>query len=220
MGDTSGLQFIPMPVKYFLLAEKFANSLMCVGFKLLSTNQHSKFRQELVEMIPGLRRFAYGLTGSTSDGDDLVQATLERAINREHQLLEDKSLYGWVFSILRSTWKNELRSRMIRRGNGSVNVDLLPDESDLASQEKLQLKQNLHDRVMALPEDFRSALLLIDVVGFSYTEAAEVLNIPKGTLMSRLARARTKLIDTETNQSNPANDPHKVSHSIEKEVQR
>jgi len=193
---------------------------MRVGFQLLLTSHDSKFRQELVGMIPRLRRFAYGLTGSTSDGDDLVQTTLERAINREHQLLDDKSLYGWVFSILRSTWKNELRSRNLRRGNGSVNVDSLSDESDSACQEKLQLKQNLHDRVMALPEDFRSALLLIDVVGFSYTEAAEVLNIPKGTLMSRLARARNKLINDETLVSTPANDPHKVSQSIEQEVHK
>jgi len=73
---------------------------------------------------------------------------------------------------------------------------------------------------MALPEDFRSVLLLIDIVGFSYAEAAEVLDIPKGTLMSRLARARTKLIDTDTSQSNPVTDLHKVSHSIGQEVQR
>jgi len=152
------------------------------------------------------------------DGDDLVQTTLERAINREHQLQEDKGLYGWVFSILRSTWKNELRSRKIRRGNGSVDVDQLTDDTDSACQETLQLKQNLPDRVMALPEDFRSVLLLVDVEGFSYSEAADVLDIPKGTLMSRLARARNKLIADETLNTTSTNVPNKTWQSTGQEV--
>jgi len=155
----------------------------------------SQFRNELIAIIPRLRRFAYGLTGSRSDGDDLVQETLERALKRKHQFRGNNGLQGWVFSILRSSWKNELRSRRVRRGNGTVDVEELRDQSTHACPETQRLRQELHCRVLSLPENFRSVILLVDVEGLSYTEAAEVLDIPRGTLMSRLSRGREKLLD-------------------------
>lgn len=172
-----------------------------------SNTAHPKFRQELVEMIPRLRRFAYGLTGSAADGDDLVQTTLERAINHQHQLKEAKGLYGWVFSILRSMWKNELRSRSVRRGNGLVSADQLTDQSTATCHETQQMRQHLHDKVMALPENFRSVLILIDVEGLTYEEAAAALDIPRGTLMSRLARARNKLIADSPSEEETRQNP-------------
>ncbi|MFK7891925.1 MAG: RNA polymerase sigma factor [Granulosicoccus sp.] len=157
-------------------------------------SSQAAFRDELVNLIPRLRRYAYSLTGSTPDGDDLVQVTLERSMSREHQFKGSNGLQGWVFSVLRSCWSNELRSRKVRSGNGTVDVELLDDNSSDMSLEVMQTRKDLHGLLMQLPETHRSVIMLVDVEGMSYAEAAEALDIPRGTLMSRLARAREKLL--------------------------
>jgi len=157
------------------------------------TDKHS-FREELVNLIPRLRRYAYSLTGSTPDGDDLVQTALVRSMSREDQFRGENGLQGWIFSVLRSCWHNEVRSRRVRVGNGIVDAESLNDASPDTCHETLQMRRDLHSLLMTLPENQRSAIMLIDVEGMSYAEAAQALDIPRGTLMSRLARGRDKLI--------------------------
>lgn len=164
----------------------------------LSDSMTDTFEQELVTLIPGLRRFALSLTQSESDRDDLVQTALERAMERRHQRQNTHSLKGWVYSILHSIWKNELRSRAVRRGNGLVDAASLCDPSGSQpthnSVEQQQLFAQVREQVLHLPEAQRAVIMLVDVEGLSYHDAAHALDVPKGTIMSRLSRARATLI--------------------------
>jgi len=153
------------------------------------------FHDQLIRAIPRLRRFAQVLTGSSHDRDDLVQTSLERAMVKRQQWSQQRPLESWVMSIQHSIWKNELRSRSVRRGNGFSSVDTLIDQSSDAQQEVNQTLIAVREAVAKLPEAQRAVIMLVDVEGFSYVEAAEILDVPKGTLMSRLSRARGVLIE-------------------------
>lgn len=171
----------------------------------MSSSPREEFGNNLIRLLPRLRRFARVLTNSSHDGDDLVQSTLESAIKKRNQLNSDKSLDSWLFSILKSTWKNEIRSRAVRRGNGVVDADSLRDTTLISNQEQATSIAQLRNSVAALPENQRVVIALVDIEGMSYKEAAAVLEIPKGTLMSRLSRAREALIatmvDSQTDES-------------------
>jgi RNA polymerase sigma factor (sigma-70 family) len=146
-------------------------------------------------LIPALRRYAHGLVRDPATADDLVQDCLERAISRWYQRREDNDPRSWIFTILHNLAINRIRQKQ-RRGPHISLEDADEGDSSLAlaprQEESLQ-----HDDLMraldGLPEDQRALLLLISVEDFSYAEAANVLKIPIGTVMSRLARAREKL---------------------------
>ncbi|MEE9422305.1 MAG: RNA polymerase sigma factor [Gammaproteobacteria bacterium] len=157
------------------------------------SHSSSSFTFELTRLIPRLHRYAYVLTHNKSDSDDLVQAALERAIIKQHQWKDGTQLDRWTFTILASIWKNELRARTYRRGNGVVDADNLEDQSAQSSLERTFLLNQVFNQTMALPENQRELILLIYVEGFQYQEAANILEIPVGTVMSRLARARINL---------------------------
>lgn len=152
------------------------------------------FRQELVCLLPRLWRFGMSLTGAADACHDLVQATCERALTHFHQWRPGSRLDSWTFAIMHSIWKNELRARAIRRGAGFVDSETYPlpaatrVEDDAAATE-------LYEAVATLPEAQRAALLLVYVEGYGYREAAQILDIPIGTVMSRLARARLTLAE-------------------------
>lgn len=152
------------------------------------------FRQELVCLLPRLWRFGMSLTGATDACHDLVQATCERALTHFCQWRPGSRLDSWTFAIMHSIWKNELRAQAIRRGAGFVDTDIHPlpaatrVDDDAAAAE-------LYQAVAALPEAQRAALLLVYVEGYGYREAAEILDVPIGTVMSRLARARLALAE-------------------------
>jgi len=150
----------------------------------------------LVEpMIPGLRRYARALMRDTSDADDLVQDCLERAVSRWHQRREDGSLRGWMYAILHNLAMNRLNQRS-RRGE-HVPVDSVPERTLVqeATQESAVHGRDIVQAVGRLPENQKAVLLLISVEDLSYAEAADVLDIPIGTVMSRLSRARARLRD-------------------------
>jgi RNA polymerase sigma-70 factor (ECF subfamily) len=135
-----------------------------------------------------LRRFARTLTRNPHDADDLVQLALERALARAHQLRPDSGLAGWVFGILRHAWIDELRARA-----RSERV-FVPQESgehvgDPGHAEMLSVQEAM----ARLPEEQRTAVALVLVEGLSYKEAAHVMDVPIGTLTSRLARGREAL---------------------------
>jgi RNA polymerase sigma-70 factor (ECF subfamily) len=148
----------------------------------------------LVEpLVPSLRRYARSLLRDPFAADDLVQDCLERVISRWHQRRTDADARTWVFTILHNLAINRLR-QAVRRGAHVPMED--EDEAIMAmppNQEEALHHQALLDALSRLPEDHRSVLLLISVEDLSYAEAATVLGIPIGTVMSRLSRARHRL---------------------------
>jgi RNA polymerase sigma-70 factor (ECF subfamily) len=156
---------------------------------------------EIEACVPALRRYARALTHDASLADDLVQDSLERAIRKRHLWRPTGSLRGWLFRILVNVYRNDLRAR--RRTPALLPLDArIPEPGAPATQPgRLALAETAR-AMQDLPPERREALLPIAVEGMSYAEAAAVLEIPPGTLMSRLARARSTLRRT-TEQSPP-----------------
>lgn len=149
-------------------------------------------RLELVSLLPRFRRFGYALTGSLDDGDDLVQSACERALTRLDQFKPGTRLDSWMFQIMKNLWVDQKRSP---RSFREVNADPADLEPLIASDAERELESRLSlaavRRVVAtLPPEQRSVVALVCVEGLSYREAAAVLDIPIGTVMSRLSRAR------------------------------
>jgi RNA polymerase sigma factor (sigma-70 family) len=145
-------------------------------------------------VIPALRRYARTFVRNAAAADDLVQDTLERAISRWYQRRSDGDTRTWLFTILHNLAINHLR-RAARRGR-EVPLDDA-GESDVAApstQEDALRRDDILGAVGQLPDDQRSVLLLVSLEDVSYAEAARVLDIPIGTVMSRLARARARLL--------------------------
>ncbi|WP_282607148.1 RNA polymerase sigma factor [Pelagibius sp. Alg239-R121] len=153
------------------------------------------FEQALIDLLPRLRRFGCSLTGSLDMADDLVQASCERALTRVHQWIPGTRLDSWVFSIMQSIWHNELRSRKVRRGTGLADTEHLVDISAEGQIESGLLLGDLEKVFARFPEQQRALLMLVCVEGYSYKEASEILEIPIGTVMSRLSRARLTLAE-------------------------
>lgn len=152
-------------------------------------------RTELVALLPRLRRFAYGLTGSLDEGDDVVQSACERALARLDQFKRGTRLDSWMYRIVQNVWIDRTRNRKVRNEQGMDPADLEPLASVDAVREmtsRLELAE-VRRHVARLPDDQRAVLLLTAVEGLSYKEAAETLDLPMGTVMSRLARARLAL---------------------------
>jgi RNA polymerase sigma-70 factor (ECF subfamily) len=148
----------------------------------------------LIALLPRLRRFAYGLTGSVDEGDDLVQSACERALSRMNQFEPGTRLDSWMFRIMQTVWIDRRRARQ-RRGI-SVPIDEIGElhGADGVRDGEARLRLGEVRRAVAkLPEEQRAVLMLVTVDGMSYREAANVLSVPIGTVMSRLARARLAL---------------------------
>ncbi|MEO0401594.1 MAG: RNA polymerase sigma factor [Pseudomonadota bacterium] len=144
-------------------------------------------------VYPRLWRYAVSLTGRRDWADDLVQTACLRALDKADQFEPGTHLDRWLFRMTQRVWLNELRSRKVRTGGGLVPVEDidLPDKSPGA--ETNILARDVLNRVNALPEAQRQSVVLVYVEGFSYKEAAEIMEIPIGTVMSRLAAARKRL---------------------------
>jgi RNA polymerase sigma factor (sigma-70 family) len=160
-------------------------------------------------VIPALRRYARTFVRGAADADDLVQDTLERAISRWHQRRSDGETRTWLFTILHNLAVNHLR-RAARRGR-EVPLDDA-GESDVgvpSTQEDALRRDDILGAVGQLPDDQRSVLLLVSIEDVTYAEAARILDIPIGTVMSRLARARERLLKLLEEPRKPASDrPH------------
>ena len=151
-------------------------------------------RQEMVRLLPRLRRFAYAITGSAEKGDDLVQATCERALRRAELWQPGTRLDSWMFRIAQNLWRDRLRSE--KRANYS---DSPPEDLEIPGTDGRQVMDarialaQVRDAVAKLPEEQRVLVALVCVDGVSYRQAASILDVPIGTVMSRLARARRTL---------------------------
>ena len=153
------------------------------------------FQRDLVDLLPRLRRMARVITGPGADADDLVQTAIERALRSRAQWSPGTRLDSWMFRIMKNAWIDEMRGRT-RSGrvfSEEGEVEQIADRS-IASMET-RLEASAAERALeALPEDQRLAVALVLVEGLSYREAAEALDIPMGTLTSRLVRGRTALV--------------------------
>jgi RNA polymerase sigma-70 factor (ECF subfamily) len=149
-----------------------------------------ELRAELVELLPRLRRFARALARDSHDADDLVQTAIERALAHAGQLRADAPLAAWMFGILRHAWIDEQRARG-RRGRlfATESAEEVADATHGAPVDCIAVQ----DAVARLPQEQRLAVALVLVDGRSYKEAAHILEVPIGTLTSRLARAREAL---------------------------
>jgi RNA polymerase sigma-70 factor (ECF subfamily) len=147
--------------------------------------------EQIIALLPRLRRFARNLTRDPHDADDILQIALERALTRLDQWQCEKRLDGWMFKIIRNAWIDEVRSRgrrdkifLAEERGADVGVDTAETQATAMSVQAAMLR---------LPEQQRMAVSLVLIEGLPYQEAAEVLNVPIGTLTSRLARGREAL---------------------------
>ena len=145
----------------------------------------------ILACIPSLRRYARGLTGDLHRADDLVQDTLERAWSRYSRWQRRGELRAWMFGIMHNHFIDGVRASN-RRADQTAWGDL-PDAPVRATQTDHLEVRDLDRCLQALPAEQREVLLLICVEDLSYQEAARILDVPMGTVMSRLSRAREKL---------------------------
>lgn len=154
------------------------------------------FGEALIRLLPNLRRYAMSLARRADLADDLVQTTVERAIRAAGSYDPASRLEPWLFRITRNAFIDMTR----RQRTQGVEVDVfdmpeaLPDDGDRVIEARLMLRAT-QDAMKELPPEQAEILHLICIAELSYAEAADVLDIPKGTVMSRLSRARLALAE-------------------------
>lgn len=155
-------------------------------------------RSEEIEInIPHLRRFALALTRDRDQADDLVHDTVERALSRWYLRKPGLALRPWLFAILRNLHISAHRKRARMPFDSEVEIENIGSVSSTV-EDRAELVQVLQ-MLRRLPKDQCAAILLVSVEGFAYAEAAKIMGIPVGTLMSRLSRGRQKLRDMVDN---------------------
>jgi RNA polymerase sigma-70 factor, ECF subfamily len=151
---------------------------------------------ELLALVPRLRRFARVLTGNLADADDVVQASLEKAMRSLDQWQRGTRLDRWLFAIARNVWIDDRR-----RVHNRAQHDDISEMFDLAGEDGIEtVERRSRDRAVRsaldrLAEDHRTLIGLVVMEGFAYREAADILDMPIGTVMSRLSRAKAALAE-------------------------
>ncbi len=157
----------------------------------LSENQ----REHLLAELGGLRKFCLWLTGNPADADDLLQVTVERILDRG--MPEDAHVAKWAYRVCKNAWIDELRSREVRQrhspqGDSDEGTTTLSAEDQADGEREVEAVAAALER---LPPEQRLSLTLVAIEGKTYAEAAEILEVPVGTIMSRIARARRQLME-------------------------
>ncbi len=150
-------------------------------------------RDELVTLLPRLRRFSLSVTGSVQDGEDLLHSALERALRHESSWQPGTRLDSWMYRIIRNLWIDERRAKR----NQDVSLDVVGEaalEGGRDTAEHLLDLAQTRRALLALPEEQRSVLCLVVLEGMTYQEAAAALDVPIGTVMSRLSRGRAAMV--------------------------
>jgi RNA polymerase sigma-70 factor (ECF subfamily) len=153
------------------------------------------FREELISLLPRLRRFAVTLTGDLDEADDLVQQACEKALIRREQWQSGSRLDSWMYRIIQNQHIDN-RRRAGRRPQGSEGVEVadVPDGLGENVHEHRDMLRKAGAIMAELPEEQRAVMLLVAVEERSYREVSELLQIPVGTVMSRLYRARSRIM--------------------------
>lgn len=152
------------------------------------------FHAEIVAVLPRVRRFCQAITSSAADADDLLQSAVERAIANAAKWQPGTRLDSWLYRIAQNIAIDWSRSRVVR--GAPVDLDAVaqfPGEDGVAIVEGRSDLARVADRFAELPTEQRAVLTLVVLDGLSYREAAEILDVPAGTVMSRLSRARAAL---------------------------
>lgn len=158
------------------------------------TSNLSELRQGITELLPRLRRFGAALTGSQDEGDDVVQAAIERALSKSELWQPGTRLDSWMFKIMQNHWKDRVRKLKYEKNKQTLEFagsDHTVDGRRVT--ETTIMLSKAREQFSLLSEDQRTVLALVVIDGHSYQEAADQLEIPIGTLMSRLYRAREAL---------------------------
>lgn len=151
-----------------------------------------EFEAALVTHVPALRRYALGLTRHREDADDLVHDCLALAIQKQNLWQPGTKLKSWLFTLLHNLFVNDYRKRRARPVQVSYETTRVRGESATSRPPDVTLLQ-LERALSVLRSEHREVVLLVSVQGFSYVEAAEIIDVPLGTIRSRLSRARTLL---------------------------
>jgi RNA polymerase sigma-70 factor (ECF subfamily) len=153
-------------------------------------------QRRLSDLLPMLTRFARTLARSDADSDDLVQMTCEEALSRANPFRPDTKLESSLLRIMQMVWFNEVRERSLRRQSEAEHAEFGPrpaHEGERVAEARIALSQ-VERVIFQLSDNERMLLLLVCVEGKTYKEAADTLGVPIGTVMSRLSRARLKLM--------------------------
>ena len=154
-----------------------------------------RFEEEMLALLPRLRRFARSLTRDQADADDLSQLSVERALKARDQWQPGTRLDAWMYRIMRNIWIDEARARARRAQTFAPEEEGLSVGDDGHEAIERNVEMSDVDRAMAkLPAEQREVIALVLVEGLAYKEAAEILEIPMGTLTSRLVRGRQALV--------------------------
>lgn len=154
-----------------------------------------RFEEQLIEILPRLRRFARGLAGSAADADDLCQAAIERGLKSQTQWQDGTRLDSWMYRITRNLWIDERRARGRRGVHAPIDEAAIQIAGDGADNvEAGTLRGDIDGAMARLPDEQREVVILVLVEGYAYREAAEILDVPIGTITSRLARGRDTLM--------------------------
>lgn len=154
------------------------------------------FKSELIMLLPRLKRYAITLTRSAPDADDLVQDACMNALRKWEQYDPAQPLERWLFTILKNQWISEIRKRKVRLGQGQINAEDAAELSTNNNADDAILVKQVQGKISNLPSELSQPLLLVCAEGYSYLEASKFLEIPIGTVMSRIHRAR-KLISAD-----------------------
>jgi RNA polymerase sigma-70 factor (ECF subfamily) len=147
-------------------------------------------RPDLIEHLPRLRRYARALTGDVARADDLVQDTLERALAKLDLWQPGSDLRAWLFTLMHNLFVNQIRA------SGNQVFCELDEAMDLpvsGGQGDALAVRDIHAALRKLPSEQREVLLLVGLEQFAYADAARILGVPQGTIMSRLSRARERM---------------------------
>lgn len=150
------------------------------------------FQRELVSLLPRLRRFALALSHNIDEAEELVQNAVERALRHRGDWQPGSALDSWMYKIVRNLWRDELRAHRRRAESLDHAGEVAGQDGRDVTLHHIQCEE-ARAALAALPEEQRLVVALVVLDGKSYQEAAAILEVPSGTIMSRLARARAKL---------------------------
>ncbi|WP_237072743.1 RNA polymerase sigma factor [Pseudaestuariivita rosea] len=155
-----------------------------------------QFKTQMIGLLPRLRRFALSLTRSGPDADDLLQEACTIALQRWQQYDPAQPMDRWMFRIVRNLWISEVRKRKTRQGQGQVPAEEATELQSHGTADDMLTAQQIRGKVDNLDPELAQPLMLVCAEGYSYRETSELLDIPIGTVMSRIHRARKLLISS------------------------
>ncbi|MBL1407055.1 MAG: RNA polymerase sigma factor [Rhizobiales bacterium] len=164
-------------------------------------SQQRQIGQHLEEIFPRLWRYCLTLTGKRHLADDLAQAACLRALEKSDNFKSGTKFDRWLFTITYRLWIDELRKKAVRTGHGLFSIEDINLSDPSPNPESHLMINETVNKILKLPEAQRIAVGLVYMEGYSYKEASNILDIPIGTIMSRLSAARVKLSDKTTQKS-------------------